>query len=139
MRLSILAGVFLAMTPMTVGAQEGLGRLDFTGKRENRPVLQENLVHPNGAEATCFALPGNSCTRDDCRNDRERAQLLQSRPDNQEGEAYRYSVSFFLPSNFVDVRPTNLILWEVKPRGTGKPSAVIEIIDGRLQFSLSNP
>lgn len=140
MRLRTLMTAFLvAIVPFVASAQEGLGRLDFTGKRANRPVLQDNLTHPGGARATCFSLPGNSCDRDDCRYDRERAQLLQSRPDNREGDAYRYTVSIFLPSNFEDIRPANLILWEVKPKGAGKPSAVIEIIDGRLQFSLSNP
>lgn len=139
MRTSIFSLLFICLTPFTVDAQEGLGRLDFTGKRENRPVAQDNLVHPSGARATCFSLPGNSCNRDDCGSDRERAQLLQSKPDNREGKAYRYSVSFFLPSDFVDVSPTNLMLWEVKPRGNGKPSAYFGIIDGHLQFDLSNP
>jgi hypothetical protein len=139
MRVALIASLLIYLSPVTAGAQEGLGQLDFTGKRENRPVLPDNLAHPSGARATCFSLPGNSCNRDDCGSDRERAQLLQSKPDNREGEAYRYSVSFFLPSDFVDVSPTNLMLWEVKPKGSGKPSASFGIIDGHLQFDLSNP
>lgn len=125
--------------PCILIAQDGLGRIDYTGKKQNRPFQSKEISHPNGAAVTCFSLPGNSCNRDDCKADRERTQLLQSKPDNLEGNAYRYKFSVFLPKNFKDVRPANLILWEVKPRGSGKPSAVIEVIDGYLQFSLSNP
>ncbi|MCC5991045.1 MAG: heparin lyase I family protein [Rhodobacteraceae bacterium] len=139
MRLFVLIGFLAAILPSIVPAQTGLGSFDFTGKRENRPAVQSGFTHPNGAQVSCFSLPGNSCNGVDCRTDRERAQLLQSRADNRAGEAYRYTVSIFLPSDFTDVRPANLILWEVKPPGTGKPSAVVEIIDGHLQFSLSNP
>lgn len=120
-------------------AQTGLGSMDYTGRNENRPAVQSGFTHPNGAQVTCFSLPGNSCNGPDCRTDRERSQLLQRTADNLAGESYRYGFSFFLPSDFNDVRPANLMLWEVKPSGTGKPSAVIEIIDGHLQFSLSNP
>lgn len=139
MRAALIAGLLICLSPVTAGAQEGLGQFDFTGKRENRPVLSDNVAHPGGAQAMCFSLPGDSCNRDDCDSDRERAQLLQNKPDNREGEAYRYSVSFFLPTDFVDVSPTNLMLWEVKPRGNGKPSISFGIINGNLQFDLSNP
>lgn len=137
--IKAISCLFLLIAPLAVAAQDGLGKLDYTGKRGNRPVVQKSLTHPNGAKATCFSLPGNSCNADDCRTDRERAQLLQRKPDNLEGQAYRYAFSMYLPANFEDVRPANLILWEVKPRGNGKPSAVVEIVRGRLQFSLSDP
>lgn len=139
MRMLAFFSFVFALLPAHVIAQEGLGQLDYTGQSQNRPAISGDLSHPNGAEALCFALPGGSCNADDCGTDRERAQLLQRTPDNLEGMAYRYSVSFFLPADFEDVAPANVILWEVKPRGTGKPSAVIEIIEGYLQFSLSNP
>lgn len=139
MRAIFLAVAFALVAPLPSQAQEGLGGLDFTGKREHRPVVQQQFRHPSGAEVTCFSLPGNSCNRDDCRFDRERAQLLQRTPDNREGETYRYTVSFFLPSDFADVSPANLILWEVKPSGDGKPSVSFGVIDGHLQFDLSNP
>ncbi|WP_444788972.1 heparin lyase I family protein [Roseinatronobacter sp. NSM] len=139
MRLVILICLTLTLLPSIAGAQAGLGSFDFIGKRENRPAVQSGFAHPNGAQVTCFSLPGSSCHGVDCQTDRERAQLIQRTPDNLEGEAYRYSLSFFLPSDFVDVRPANLMIWEVKPAGTGKPSAVVEVIDGHLQFSLSNP
>jgi hypothetical protein len=139
MQLAVAIGLVLAMWTSAALAQSGLGSFDYIGRRENRPAVQSGFTHPNGAEVTCFSLPGRSCSGVDCQTDRERAQLIQSTPDNLAGEAYRYAFSFYLPSDFADVRPANLMLWEVKPPGTGKPSAVIEIIDGHLQFSLSNP
>jgi len=139
MRFALLIGFFVAISAPSTLAQTGMGSFDFTGRNENRPAVQSGFTHPNGAQVTCFSLPGNSCNGPDCRSDRERAQLLQRTSDNLAGESYRYAFSFYLPSDFIDVRPANLILWEVKPSGTGKPSAVIEIIDGHLQFSLSNP
>lgn len=136
---AVVAALLLSVFPALAEAQAGLGSFELVGQRKNHPVAQKGFTHPNGAPVICFFLPGNSCNGDDCETDRERAQLKQRTDDNRAGESYRYSVSFYLPSDFVDVRPTNLMLWEVKPLGTGKPSAVVEIIDGYLQFSLSNP
>ncbi len=139
MNMLLKSLVLAALLPATALAQTGLGTFGYIGKRELRPEVRQDVTHPNGAAAWSFALPGGSCNDEDCRTDRERAQLVQRRADNVEGKAYRYSVSFYLPPDFADVSPANLILWEVKPRGTGKPSAVVEIIGGRLQFSLSDP
>lgn len=139
MRSAVLFVLLLLQWPSMAAAQSGLGSFDFIGRRENAPAAQSGISHPGGNPATCFALPGNSCHGDDCGFDRERAQFLQKSADNRAGQAYRYTVAILLPANFVDVSPTNLLLWEVKPRGNGKPSASFGIIDGHLQFDLSNP
>ena len=117
----------------------GLGRLDFTGANGNAPRVQSDIIPPNGDVAWHFMLPGGACHAEDCNTDRERAQLIQSRPDNITGRSYIYTFSFFLPQDFADVSPTNTMLWEVKPFGPAKPSIAIEIVDSRLQFVMSNP
>ena len=131
--------LFVISIPQLGFAQSGVGKLDHSGKRALKPKIQSSVV-PNGTDkAWHFVLPGGSCNRDDCKFDRERSQLVQSRPDNLVGKSYRYGFSFFLPKDFVDVSPTNTLLWEVKPFGTGKPSIVVEIVESRLQFTMSNP
>ena len=135
----ILIFILLLSLPITASAQSGLGRLDHNGLRQLQPSLQGEIVPPGASEAWHFVLPGGSCERDDCGSDRERSQLLQSRPDNNVGEAYRYAFSFYLPENFPDVSPANTLLWEVKPFGSGKPSILVEIVESQLQFTMSNP
>ena len=46
--------------------------------------------------------------------------MIQSRPDNNAGEAYRYTFSFYLPDDFPDVTPANTMLWIFEEfKGTG--------------------
>ncbi|WP_164744699.1 heparin lyase I family protein [Nioella ostreopsis] len=132
----VILGIVL---PGIALAQAGLGRLDHNGINQLRPAMQSAIVPPGASEAWHFILPGGSCEREDCRSDRERTQMIQSRPDNNAGEAYRYTFSFYLPDDFPDVTPANTMLWEVKPFGPGKPSIAVEIVDGHLQFTMSNP
>lgn len=138
LRLLVALVLFFGL-PAAAIAQSGLGQFSYIGKQAYRPQQVASPRHPSGTTTWRFNLPGGSCNDVDCRTDRERAQLVQSRTDNEAGQAYRYTLSFFLPADFPDVAPANLMLWEVKPRGDGKPSAVIEIIDRRLQFTLSDP
>lgn len=137
-RYLLLVALVIGFPAVAIG-QTGMGAFDFSGHQQYRPVEDISLVHPDGHSVLSFTLPGGSCSRDDCQTDRERAQLVQRSQDNVEGESFRYTVSFYLPADFKDVSPANVMFWEVKPLGNGKPSAVIEIIDSRLQFSLSNP
>ena len=127
------------LLPTFAFAQSGLGRLDHNGLRQLAPEVQSEVVPSDAAEAWHFVLPGDSCEREDCGSDRERTQLLQSRPDNNAGDSYRYAFSFYLPNDFPDVYPANTLLWEVKPFGSGKPSIMVEIVERQLQFTMSNP
>ena len=138
MKFILLTAVFFCL-PSFLIAQAGLGKLDHNGKNSTKPTVQKSIVPQGAKKAWHFVLPGGSCEREDCGSDRERSQLIQSRPDNVTGQAYRYSFLFFLPQNFSDVSPANTMLWEVKPFGSGKPSILVEIINKRLKFSMSDP
>ncbi len=141
--MSVVKSIALACTLFFLGtslyAQEGLGRLDHNGLNKLKPKFQTSVTPVNAKKALHFVLPGGSCSKDDCGTDRERSQMLQSRPDNIKGQSYRYSFSFFLPAEFPDIYPANTMLWEVKPFGNGKPSIMVEIVDSHLQFTMSNP
>lgn len=45
---------------------------------------------------------------DDCKNDRERAELIQQRPRQEEGDEYWYRWSIFLPKGHTNIYPVKL-------------------------------
>ncbi len=142
MRLISLLSVFVvlfALSSLGARAQEGLGRLDADSVRSNRPQQAQNIQHPSGQPVWYFQLPGGACRNPDCQNDRERSELIQSSADNLAGNAYRYTFSAHFPPDMPDVSPTNLIFWQIKPSGSGKPSATMELVGNSIYFVLSDP
>jgi len=143
MRLSLFAisllSFVLAFSSSPSDAQEGLGRLDADSVRANRPQRAANIEHPSGEPVWYFQLPGGACRNPDCQNDRERSELIQSSADNLIGTEYRYTFSVYFPPDMPDVSPTNLIFWQIKPHGSGKPSVTMELVGNTINFVLSDP
>lgn len=120
-------------------AQQGLGRFDTDTVRQNRPVATKAIRHSSGTKVWLFRLPGGACRKVDCTSDRERSELIQNKRDNKEGQRYLYTFSVFIPKKTPDVSPTNLIIWQIKPKGGGKPSVTIEVVHNQVRFVLHNP
>ena len=134
-----LIAILIVGAPAASFAQAGLGGLDVNAPRQARPGRVSNIEHPSGTTVWYFELPGGACHGPDCRTDRERTQLMQSRADNVVGQGYRYTFSVMIPSDVPDVDPTNLLLWEIKPMGPGKPSVTFELRGNAIDFVLSDP
>ncbi|MCR8547552.1 polysaccharide lyase [Salipiger sp. P9] len=141
MRHLFLACLFLifAVSASIASAQSGFGKFDRDAARGSTMGITRNIAHPSGTAVRAFSLPGGACRGDDCRNDRERAELIESRTANLEGHSYRYTFSVFFPADTPDVGPTNLIFWQVKPHGTGKPSITMELVGNDINFVLHDP
>lgn len=137
-RAFVLA-IACAIVPLAGHGQAGLGGLDADSVRSNRPQRVANVTHPSGAPVWHFQLPGGACRNPDCRNDRERSELIQSTPDNHAGRAYRYTFSVYLRPDMPSVSPTNLTVWQIKPHGSGKPSLSIEVQHNEVFAILSDP
>ena len=131
-------GLF-SLWAVTANAQQGLGRFDLDTVRQNRPVATKEITHASGTKVWLFRLPGGACRKEDCHSDRERSELIQNQPDNKEGRRYLYTFSVFIPNSVPDVTPTNLIIWQLKPQGSGKPSVTIEVVHNQIRFVLHNP
>lgn len=58
---ALLLAIFLVQPNISI-AQDGFGRFDYTGKKQNRPTQSNQLFHPSGSDVICFSLPGNSCS-----------------------------------------------------------------------------